>query len=128
MSNYFRGHNYRCPPVKLVLVNYNRIAGNFRERKLSQIGEKYNFRGENFHRLLTFPVPKDTMPQNFAEKNFANSHKTTKFVKVFSPESFLLYSSNGVDSHTIDHMFSVSSSQNHRNWVNVGHVRVWVQD
>jgi len=31
------------------------IAGNFRGRKLSQIGEKYDFRGEN---LLTFAAPK----------------------------------------------------------------------
>ena len=31
------------------------IVGNFRGRKLSQIGEKYDFRGEN---LLTFAAPK----------------------------------------------------------------------
>ena len=28
------------------------IAGNFRGRKPLGIGEKYNFRGENFHELL----------------------------------------------------------------------------
>jgi len=33
-------------------------------------------------------VPKDAMPPNFAEKS---SHKTAKFAKVFSLESFLLY-------------------------------------
>ena len=32
------------------------------------------------------------MPPNFVEKTFANSHKTTKFTKVFSLESFPLYS------------------------------------
>jgi len=40
-------------------------------------------------------LPKDTMPPNFAEKTFANtpsSHKTLKFAKVFSLESFPLYS------------------------------------
>ena len=37
-------------------------------------------------------MPKDTTPQNFAEKAFANSHKTPKFAKVFSLESFPLYS------------------------------------
>ena len=31
-------------------------------------------------------------PPNFAEKTFANSNKTAKFVKVFSLESFPLYS------------------------------------
>ena len=64
------------------------------------------FEGENFHelvknmifmektfcRLLAFAVPKEAMPPNFAEKTFANSHKTTKFTEVFSLESFPLYS------------------------------------
>ena len=36
-------------------------------------------------------VPKDTTPPNFTEKMFADSHKTVKFAKVFSLESFLLY-------------------------------------
>ena len=31
------------------------------------------------------------MPQNFVEKTFTNSRKTTKLVKVFSLKSFLLY-------------------------------------
>ena len=46
--------------------NY-RLAENFRGRKVSRIGEKYNFHGENFCGLLTFAVPKDTTPPNFAE-------------------------------------------------------------
>ena len=57
-------------------------------RKLSQIGEKYDFHEENFHRLLTFAMPKDAMPPNLMEKTFASSHKTPKFTKVFSLESF----------------------------------------
>ena len=62
-------------------------------RKLSRNGEKYNFRcGENFRGLLTFAMPKDATPQNFVEKTCVNSHKTTKFVKVFSLKSFPLYS------------------------------------
>ena len=32
------------------------------------------------------------MPPNFAKKNFANSHKTSKFAKVLPLESFPLYS------------------------------------
>jgi len=63
----------------------------FGGRKLSRISEKYDFRGENFHGLLTFAAPKDTTPPNFAENTFADSHKTTKSAKVFSLESFLLY-------------------------------------
>ena len=47
-----------------------RIAGNFRGRKLSRIGEKDDFRGEIFRGLLPFSSPTDAMP-NFAEKSFA---------------------------------------------------------
>ena len=53
--------------------------------KLSRIGEKYDFCGENFRRLLAFTVSKDAVPPNFAEKTF------TKFAKVFYLESFPLY-------------------------------------
>ena len=74
------------------IVEY-RIAGNFRGRKLSRIGEKYDFRRENFRGLLACAAPKDATPLNFAEKTFTNSHKTVKFSKVFSLESFPLYGS-----------------------------------
>ena len=65
------------------------MAGNFRGRK---IGEKYDFRWENFHWLLTFAAPKAAILPNFTQKIFANTHKTAKFTKVFSLESFPLYS------------------------------------
>ena len=51
-----------------------------------------NFRGRKLSRIAPFTVPKDTTPPNFTEKTFANSHKTAKFVKVFSLEIFSLYS------------------------------------
>ena len=63
------------------------IAGNFQGRKLLRIGEKYDFYGGNFRGLHT----KGCHAPNFAKKTFAYSHKTMKFVKVFSLESFLLY-------------------------------------
>ena len=68
--------------------NGYRIAGNFRGRKLSRIGEKYNFRGENFRGLLAFTMPKDTTLPNFTEKTFANNHKTAKFCESFHPQKF----------------------------------------
>ena len=68
-------------------MNYS-IAGNFQGRKLSRIGD---FCGENFRGLLACAAPKDTTLPNFAEKTYANSHKTAKFAKVFSFESFPLY-------------------------------------
>ena len=55
MQNIKRRENYR-------------IAGNFRGRKPSRIGEKCDFRGENFRRLLAFAAPKDATLPNFAEK------------------------------------------------------------
>ena len=64
-----------------------------REKSFVNINdEKYGFHRENFRILLTFAVPKDATPPNFAEKTFVNSHKTAKFTKVFSLESFPLYS------------------------------------
>ena len=59
-----------------------RIAENFQGRKLSQIGEKCDFRRENFRGLLAFAAPKDATPPNFMEKTFADSHKSAKFAKV----------------------------------------------
>ena len=68
------------------LRNYVPYSG-----KLSRIGEKYDFRGENFYGLLASAAPKDATPPNFTEKTFANRHKTMKFTQVFSLESFPLY-------------------------------------
>ena len=70
------------------------IVGNLRGRKLLWIGEKCDFCRENFRGLLACAVPKDATPPNFMEKTFANSHKTAKFVKVFSLESFPLYNTH----------------------------------
>ena len=41
-------------------------------------------------------VLEETTPQNFGEKTFANSHKTAKFAKDFSLESFPLYNTRAV--------------------------------
>ena len=45
-----------------------------------------------FLRIARFCSAKGVTPPNFSEKTFTNSHKTTKFTKVFSLESFPLYS------------------------------------
>ena len=58
-------------------------------------GENSDFRRVNFRGLLTCAVPKDGTPPNFAEKTVANSHKSAKFVKVFSLKSFPLYYIHG---------------------------------
>ena len=47
-------------------------------------------------KTVTCAVPKETMPPNFAEKTFVDSHKTVKFAKVFSLENFSLYSSKSM--------------------------------
>ena len=53
------------------------------------IWQKWDFCGENFRGLLAGVAAKDATPPNFAEKTF---YKTLKFMKVFSLESFPLYS------------------------------------
>ena len=67
-----------------------RIAENFQERKLLQIGEKYTFLWRKFHGSLSCVTPKDATSPNFAEKTFMNSHKTTKFAEV-SPSKLSRY-------------------------------------
>jgi len=69
------------------LIEFYHIAGNF---KLPQIGEKYDFRWKKFHGLLAFAGPKDAIIQ-ISWRKFSQSHKTAKFAKVFSLESFPLY-------------------------------------
>ena len=64
-------------------------SGKLSREKTSRIGEKYDFRGENFHGLLAFAVPKDATLPNFTEKTVTNSHKTAKIRKsFFSLKSF----------------------------------------
>ena len=62
-----------------------RTAGNFRGRKLSRIGENTIFAEKTFP-LLACAAP------IFAEKNSrANSHKTAKFARKFSPSKVFRY-------------------------------------
>ena len=73
--------------------NYH-IAGNFRGRKLLQIGEKI-FTKKTFADC-SLVSPKDAMPQNLAKMTFVNSYKTSNLAKVFSLKSFPL---NGTSLH-----------------------------
>ena len=50
-----------------------------------------NFRGRKLSRIARFCCAKGRHTPNFTEKTFAYSHKTAKFAKVFSLESFPLY-------------------------------------
>ena len=71
--------------------------------------EKKIFAEKTFADCLLVP-PKDTMVPNFLENTFANSHKTSKFVKVFSLESFPLYGIMHLltsNSHTTEHSTSI---------------------
>ena len=58
----------RHHPCILFCAVIYRIAGNFRGRKLSQIGEKYDFHGENFRGLLAFAALKVPHPQILRRK------------------------------------------------------------
>ena len=83
----------RDPQVwQTVSMIINHIAGNFRGRKLSWIGEKYDFSQERtFSQIARFCQTKGCHYPNFVENFFAYCHKTAKFTKVFSLESFPLY-------------------------------------
>ena len=72
------------------ISTYYHIVGNFQGRKLSLICEKYDFRGENFRRLLAFAVPKDATPQISWRKL---SHIATKLrnSRKFSPSKVFCY-------------------------------------
>ena len=69
-------------------IHYS-IVGNFRGRKLSQIGENMIFTEKTFAGCSLFQ-PQRTPHPNFAEKTLAYSHKTAKFVKV-SPSKLSCY-------------------------------------
>ena len=55
-----------------------------------ELVENKIFTGKNFVDC-SLVLPKDTMPSNFIEKTFTNSHKTLKFTKPFSFEGFPLF-------------------------------------
>ena len=67
------------------------IAGNFRGRKLSRIGKKYDFRRQNFRRLLTLLPQRTPHPQILQRKLLRIATKLRNSWKVFSLESFPVY-------------------------------------
>ena len=52
---------------------------------------KIRFSRRKLSQIACFCSTKGATPPNFAEETFVNSHKTMKFVKVLSLESFPLY-------------------------------------
>ena len=76
--------------VGIVVFHMYRIAGNFQGRKLLRIGEKYEFHGENFHRLLACAAPRTTCPQILRRKLSRIATKTWNLQK-FSPSKVSCY-------------------------------------
>ena len=68
------------------MTHYYYIVEIFLKRKLSQIGEKWDFADKTLLDCLLISL------QTITETNFADRHKTAKFAKAFSLKSFLLYS------------------------------------
>ena len=62
-----------------------RIEGNFRGRKLSRIGEKYDIHGKKLSQINHSCHTKGHHTPKFAEKTFTNSHKTCES---FLPQKF----------------------------------------
>ena len=82
-------------PLLLTYVSYSgklsqeKTFTNGWKKKQQQIFTEKTFADSSL--VLT----KDTMALNFAEETFANSHKTSKFMKVLPLESFPLHGSTG---------------------------------
>ena len=81
------------------------LAGTFEGENFDKL-VKIRFAGENFHGLLAFAVPKVPCPQILQRKlSQIYSHKTVKFAKVFSLESFPLYGTcTYIDESTCTYM------------------------
>ena len=69
----------------IIYILYSRKLS--REKTL-QIGEKYDFCGENFRILLTFTVPKDTTLPKFHWKNFLRTATKPQTLRKFLPQNF----------------------------------------
>ena len=85
-------------PLLILLCNCSLTVGCYipysvklSREKLSRIGDKYDLCGKKLSPIGRMCRAKGATPPNFAEKTFANSHKTAKFAKVFSLESFPIY-------------------------------------
>ena len=74
----------------ILLHTVYRIAGNFQRRKLLRIGEKYDFRGENFHGLLAFAAPKDVTPQ-ISQRKLSRIATKSRNSRKFSPSKVSSY-------------------------------------
>ena len=84
--------SFKSPFIFILLNSKYRIAETFWGENFHVLEKSTVFTEKTFTDCLLVPCPK--MPRSqiyFAEKTFANSHKTMKFAKVFSLESFLLY-------------------------------------
>ena len=82
--------SHQSRPTMISNLSSYCIAGNFQGRRLLWFSEKYNFHGETFADCSLSPCLRTPCP-NFIEKTFMYSHKTGKFVTIFSWESFPLY-------------------------------------
>ena len=61
-----------------------RIVGNFQGRKLSRIGEKYNFHGENFRGMLALPCQRTPCPQ-ISQRKLLQIATKPRNLQEFSP-------------------------------------------
>ena len=81
------------------------------------MGEKYNFREENFRGLLTSAAPKDAMPPKFRGENFHESPQNHEICESFSLESFPLYGMLFTHYDTKNLSYVIMKPVNHRTQV-----------
>ena len=100
-----------CDDHVMIMWWYVMYSGKLWGRKLSRISEKYDFHGENFHRLLAFTTSKDGKPTKLCGEIFADSHKTVKFAKVFRYTVYIMWWS--CDGHVMVMWYSCDSVWQH---------------
>ena len=81
-------HSYCCTNV----MHYYHVpySGKLSWEKVSRIGENKSFTKKTFA-ACSLGATKNAMPPNFVEKTFTDSHKTSKFTKIFSLKSIPLW-------------------------------------
>ena len=81
-----------CPFVMMPSETEYRTAVNFKGENFRGSAGSENFTEKTFTDCLKPNISECGTPQNFVEKTFTDGSRTSKFVKVFSLESFPLYS------------------------------------
>ena len=92
---------------QLVTEVYYHITKNFQGRKLSRIGAKYDFRRENFRRLLAWAANRTPCPQSSLRKLSRRATKSRNLKKISLSKVFPVYNILCLHMHIINYNYLV---------------------